>query len=156
MIKIRKGEKSDLKQVIKLIRELAEYENAIDKVKINIGDLEKDGFSKKPLFSFIVAEIRNQIIGMAFYYTNYSTWEGKCLFLEDLIVTKKHRSQGVGSMLFKSMIEIAKKNQANRMMWQILNWNTPAIEFYKKFNAQVSDEWLNGKLNKDQIERFKY
>ena len=156
MIKIRKGKKSDLKHVIKLIRELAEYENAIDKVKINIGELEKDGFSDTPLFSFIVAEIRNQIIGMAFYYTNYSTWEGKCLFLEDLIVTKKHRSKGVGSMLFKSMIEIAKKNQANRMMWQILNWNTPAIEFYKKFNAQVSNEWLNGKLNKDQIERFKY
>ena len=155
MIKIRKGEKSDLKEVIKLIRELAEYENAIDKVKINISDLEKDGFSENPLFSFIVADIQNKIIGMAFYYNNYSTWEGKCLFLEDLIVTKKYRSHGVGSMLFQSMIEIAKKNQANRMMWQILNWNTPAIEFYKNFNAQISNVWLNGKLNKDQIENYK-
>ncbi|MDC0189514.1 GNAT family N-acetyltransferase [Flavobacteriales bacterium] len=156
MIKIRKGGKSDLKEVIKLIRELAEYENAIDKVKINLYDLEKDGFSENPLFSFIVAEIQHQIIGMAFYYTTYSTWDGKCLFLEDLVVTKKYRSQGVGSSLFKAMIEIAKKNQSNRMMWQILNWNTPAIEFYKNFNAQISNEWLNGKLNKDQIENFKF
>tara|TARA_Y100000589_G_scaffold264721_2_gene255491 strand:- start:5140 stop:5625 length:486 start_codon:yes stop_codon:yes gene_type:complete len=154
MIKIRKGTKSDLGDLMQLICELAEYENAIDKVKIKIKNLEKDGFGKSPLFHFIVAEVYNQIVGMAVYYNHYSTWEGKCLFLEDLIIKKTFRSKGIGSMLFEKVIEIANKNQSNRIMWQVLHWNEPAIKFYKKYNATISKEWLNGKLSKDQIQKF--
>jgi len=154
MINIRKGEKADLPFILKLIKELADYENALHKVHINISDLEQDGFGKKPLFYFLVAEKNNKIIGMALYYIKYSTWEGKCLFLEDFIVQKEFRRNNVGKLLFDNIIKIAQKNQMNRIMWQVLGWNKLAINFYKKYNANISDEWLNGQLNKDQIVKF--
>ena len=154
LIKIRKGEKSDLPCILNLIKELAQYENALDKVDIGIQELEIDGFSKNPLFYFLVAEINSNIVGMAFYYIKYSTWTGKCLFLEDFIVTKKFRRQGVGEKLFNEIILIAKKLKMNRIMWQVLNWNKPAINFYKKYNSDISDNWLDGKITKKQIENF--
>ena len=154
MIKIRKGKREDLPSIMALIKELAEYENSVDKVNITIEELEHDGFRENPLFSFIVAELKNEIIGMAFYYIKYSTWEGKCLFLEDFIVRKKYRSKRVGSKLFESIIKIAKKTNMNRIMWQVLSWNKPAIYFYKKYNAEISAEWLDGKITKRQIENF--
>ena len=151
MINIRKGTKSDLPFVLNLIIELADYEKAVSEVDISLKQLEKDGFGEKPIFSFIVAEKNNKIIGMALYYIKYSTWKGKCLFLEDLIVSKTYRRLGVGSKLFEAIIKTAKKTHMKRIMWQVLDWNQPAIKFYKKYNAHISSNWLDGKLIKSQI-----
>ena len=148
---IRKGEKGDLKQVLNLIKELAEYENAIDEVIITIKDLERDGFSKTPSYHLLVAEIDGKIIGLSFYWIRYSTWKGKFLFLEDFIVKKEYRRKGVGSRLFEETIKVCKDLGLNGMFWQVLDWNTPAIDFYKKYNADISSSWLNGKLTKEQI-----
>ena len=152
MINIRKGTKSDLPFVLNLIIELAEYENELSEVSITLTQLEKDGFGEKSVFSFIVAEKNAEIIGMALYYTKYSTWKGKCLFLEDLVVNKKHRRSGVGSKLFEAIIKTAKETNMQRVMWQVLDWNNLAINFYKKYNAQISNTWLDGKLIKSQID----
>ena len=129
MIKIRKGIKSDLPFVLDLIKELADYEKALSEVDINLTQLENDGFGNKSVFSFIVAERNNQIVGMALYYTKYSTWKGKCLFLEDLIVREKYRKSGIGSKLFNEVIRTAKSKKMKRVMWQVLDWNQPANKF---------------------------
>ena len=154
MLIIRKGEKKDLPYVLTLIKELAEYEKSLTEVSISLDQLEKDGFSKQPDYYFLVAEKRQKIIGMSFYWIRYSTWKGKFLFLEDFIVKKEHRRNGVGKALFDATIQICQKLNLNGMCWQILNWNTPAIEFYKKYNSNISDEWINGKLTKEQIDQF--
>ena len=154
MIKIRKGIKSDLPFILDLIKELADYENALSEVDINLTQLENDGFGNKSVFSFLVAERNNQIVGMALYYTKYSTWKGKCLFLEDLIVSKKYRKTGIGSKLFNEVIRTAKAKKMKRVMWQVLDWNQPAINFYKKYNAHIDNKWLNGRLLKTQIDTF--
>ena len=109
MIKIRKGVKEDLNQVLKLIKDLAKYENALNEVSIQLHDLERDGFGERPLYWIQIAEINNRIVGIAIYYIAYSTWKGKCLFLEDFIVAKRYRNMGVGKKLFESIVLIAKK-----------------------------------------------
>ena len=151
MLTIRKGQKKDLPFILKLIKELADYENSLDQVDITLKNLEEDGFCLHPYYNFLVAEKNHKIIGMSFYWIRYSTWKGKCLFLEDFIVTKKHRRSGVGKALFDATIQICKKEKLNGMCWQVLNWNTPAIEFYKQYSAVISDDWLNGRLTKKQI-----
>lgn len=154
MIKIRKGIKSDLPFILDLIKELADYEKALSEVDINLTQLENDGFGNNSVFSFIVAEKNNQIVGMALYYTKYSTWKGKCLFLEDLIVREKYRKSGIGSKLFNEVIRTAKSKKMKRVMWQVLDWNQPAINFYKKYNAHIDNKWLDGKLIQTQIDSF--
>ncbi len=154
-INIRKGLKSDLPEILILIKELAKYENSLDEVTITIEDLEKDGFNNNPLYWFIVAENEEKIIGMSFYFIRYSTWKGKFLFLEDFIVSKSFRRNGVGSMLFEKTILIAQEMQVNGMIWQVLDWNDLAINFYNKYNAKIDNQWLNGKLTKSQINSFK-
>ena len=151
MLKIRKGEKEDLPHILNLIKELASYEYAANQVDITLEELERDGFGEKPYYSFLVAEKNTQIIGMSFYFIRYSTWKGKFLFLEDFIVTKKYRRMGVGKALFDATIKICQKLNLNGMCWQILDWNNPAIEFYKKYKSEISSDWLNGKLTKKQI-----
>lgn len=151
MMKIRPGRKSDLPIILNLIKELAHYEKSLDKVLITLEDLEKDGFGKNPLYWILVAEIENKIVGMAFYYIRYSTWSGKILYLEDFIVKDAFRRKGVGSLLFEECIRVTKKINANGMVWQVLNWNTPAISFYKKYNAELKNDWTNGRLYKEQI-----
>ena len=155
MIKIRKGRKGDLPFVLSLIKELAKYENAEDQVSIGVKELENDGFGDKPLFYFLIAEINSEMVGMAFYYIKYSTWKGKCLFLEDFIVTKKFRRKGVGEKLFEEIIRISKKLDMNRVMWQVLDWNYEAINFYKKYNANISNEWLDGRITKEQMKKIR-
>ncbi len=150
-INIRNGKKSDLPSILNLIKELAEYEKSLDKVLITIKDLENDGFGKNPLYWTIVAEVNKEIIGMAFYYIRYSTWSGKSLYLEDFIIKNQFRRKGVGALLFEECLRITKKINANGMVWQVLNWNTPAINFYKKYNAELKSNWMNGKLYIDQI-----
>ena len=143
---VRVGEKKDLIKVRELIIELAIYEKYPGAVKVTIEQLEEDGFGYNKVFDFFVAELNNKIVGFALYYTSYSTWRGRCLYLEDLVVTEKHRKSGIGSLLFEACIEETKARKAERMEWQVLDWNKPAINFYKKYNANLDENWTNGKL----------
>tara|TARA_B100001559_G_C16448200_1_gene597880 strand:- start:744 stop:1226 length:483 start_codon:yes stop_codon:yes gene_type:complete len=154
MLTIRKGEKKDLPFILELIKELAKYENAIEQVSITLSELEKDGFGLNQHYHFLVAEKENNIIGMSFYWFRYSTWKGRFLFLEDFIVKKNYRRQGVGTALFNATIKVCQEQNINGMCWQVLDWNQPAIKFYKKYNASISREWLNGKLDKTQLVNF--
>ena len=148
---IREGLKEDLPKVLELISELADYENALEEVTITLDDLENDGFGKTSYYSFLVAEQNETIIGLSFYFIRYSTWKGKFLYLEDFIIKEEYRNRGIGSLLFEATIDVCKKQDLNGMIWQVLDWNTPAIKFYKKYNASISTDWYNGKLTKDQI-----
>jgi len=153
-MKIRKGLKKDLPTVLKLIKELADYEKARDQVTITLEELENDGFCEKPFYWFLVVEKNKEIIGLSFYWIRYSTWKGKFLFLEDFIVKEKYRRGSIGSKLFAATIQVCYEMNMNGMCWQVLEWNTPAINFYKKHKADISSQWLNGKLTKKQIEKF--
>jgi len=153
-ITIREGVKEDLPTVLELIKELADFENSRDQVTITLKDLEKDGFGDHPWYWFLVAENNENIIGLSFYFIRYSTWKGKFLFLEDFVIREEYKRQGIGSKLFEETINICKKQKLNGMIWQVLDWNTPAIKFYKKYNADISKEWLNGKLSKNQINKI--
>ncbi len=146
--------KKDIPNVLNLIKELAEYENAKEEVTITEKQLELDGFGNYPYYQFLIAEHDNIIVGLSFYWIRYSTWKGKFLFLEDFIVTKKYRRKGIGAKLFKKTIDICKELDVNGMIWQVLDWNKPAINFYKKYDATISSQWLNGKLTKEQIEKM--
>lgn len=145
-LKIRPATKKDLPKVLALIKELAFYEKASEEVTITLQELENDGFGKNPLFWIIIAEHESEIVGMSFYYIRYSTWKGKCLYLEDIVVKEKFRGQKIGETLFNETIKAANKINAKLMNWQVLDWNKPALNFYKKFNAEMDDEWINGKL----------
>ena len=153
-INVRKGKKEDLTDVLFMIKELAEYENSLDEVEITIEQLQKDGFGNKSYFSFLIASIEGKAIGFSFYFIRYSTWKGKFLFLEDFYIKEEYRNKGVGSILFQETINLCKELEVNGMMWQVLDWNTSAIDFYKKFNSNVSSDWLTGKLTKDQIKKL--
>jgi|TARA_B110001469_G_C9515208_1_gene256634 GNAT superfamily N-acetyltransferase len=143
---IRKASKNDLPEVLNLVKELAIYENAPEEVSIKLKDLEKDGFGDNPLFWIILAENSKGIIGMSFYFIRYSTWKGKCLYLEDLVVKEEYRGKKIGEALFEATIKTAKEINAKQMNWQVLDWNEPAINFYKKFDAELDEEWINGKI----------
>ena len=143
MIAIRKGEKKDLSAVFELIKELAVYENGLDQVINSVERMEEDGFGANPIYDFIVAEEGGKIIGSAIYYYRYSTWKGKRMYLEDLIVTEEKRGAGAGKLLFDEIIAIAKKTKCTGMMWQVLDWNEPAINFYKKYQTNFDGEWIN-------------
>ena len=151
---IRKGIRKDLPSVLKLIKDLADYENASDQVTITLDVLEQDGFGAHPWFWFLVAEKDSEIIGLSFYWIRYSTWKGKFLYLEDFVIKEEYRRHGIGSKLFEETIKMCKQLNLNGMIWQVLDWNSPAIDFYKKFGAEISKDWLNGKLTKKQIENI--
>jgi GNAT superfamily N-acetyltransferase len=143
---IRPATKNDLPEVLGLVKELALYEKAPEEVTITLAELEKDGFGETPLFWIILAENENGIMGMSFYYIRYSTWKGKCLYLEDIVVKEEFRGQEIGKVLFEATIKAAKEMNAKLMTWQVLDWNEPALNFYKKFDAEMDGEWINGKL----------
>lgn len=143
MIQIRKGEKKDLTSVLGLVKELAVYEKALDQVENTVERMEEDGFGEHPIYGFIVAEDAGNIIGTSIYYYRYSTWKGKRLSLEDLVVTESRRGDGVGKLLFEATLQIARDTQCTGMMWQVLDWNEPAINFYKKYQTQFDGEWIN-------------
>lgn len=151
-MKIRKGNKDDMLGVLQLIQELAVYENAPDEVEITETNLIEDGFGTNPLFECYVAEDNKQIVGLALFYYRYSTWKGKNLYLEDLVVKEEFRRKGIGSLLFEAVIKESKSKRAKRMEWQVLDWNEPAIEFYKKYKCQFDDEWTNCKFTFDQLQ----
>ncbi len=152
-INIRRAEPEDIPQILELIRELAAYENALQEVTLTEDDLKNDGFGEVPLFYVTLAETNDTICGMAFWYFSYSTWKGKCLYLEDLIVKNEYRRMGIGRRLFDDLIQQAAQAGARRLQWQVLDWNTSALAFYQRYNAHISDEWLNLKLTGLQLQK---
>lgn len=153
-VTVRKGTREDLPSVLGLIRELAEYERAADEVVVTLEDLERDGFGEYPVFGFFVAETDDKVVGMALYYVKYSTWKGRCIFLEDIIVNEKHRRNNIGKRLFDEVVKVSKEMHVRRMEWQVLEWNASAIAFYKKLNANFDNEWINCKLVYDQLQGY--
>ncbi len=151
---IRKGKIEDIPGIFRLINELALFEKAPEEVTNTIFEMEKDGFGSNPVFSFHVAEIDSEIVGMALYFTKYSTWKGQGLYLDDLIVTENFRGQGIGKKLFDAYMSEAKKINAKQVHWQVLDWNTPAIDFYKKMNSKIEAEWLDCKMTEEQIREW--
>ena len=140
---IRPGKKSDVPQVFQLIKELAEYEKALDKVSNTVEKLEEDGFGPNPVYELFVAEIENNIVGIALTYYRFSTWRGKVMYLEDLIVREHMRRKGIGKKLFDMVLDHAKVTRCVGLSLQVLDWNDLGINFYKKYNMEFDDEWIN-------------
>jgi len=153
-IKLRHAVREDLPEVLSCIKELALYERAPQEVTVTLEELERDGFGAQPLFEIILATSDDGIAGLAFYYHSYSTWKGRCIYLEDIIVREPLRGQGIGKVLFNAVVKRCKEVGAKRMAWQVLDWNEPAINFYKKYNAVLDSTWVNGKLTHEQILAF--
>ena len=153
-ILIRDAVQNDMKQVLKLIKELAKFEKEPNAVILNEEQLVRDGFSKNPKFKCFVAESNNEIIGMALGYPRYSTWKGVTMHLEDLIVTKSRRGNGVGSLLFSKFINYAYSQRVKRIEWAVLDWNVNAIEFYEKNGAKILSDWRVAQMDEDSIKKF--
>ncbi len=142
-IKIRKAVRKDCVRMMELIQELATYEKAPDEVTVSLTHFEESGFGPNPVWWAFVAEANGVVIGIALYYVRYSTWKGQRMYLEDILVTEDMRGQKIGSLLFDALIIEAKEKGFNGMNWQVLDWNEPAINFYKKYNANFDPEWVN-------------
>lgn len=151
---IRKASKNDMKSVLGLIMELAIYEKEPDAVEITVEDLIHDGFSEKPKFKVFVAEEESTIIGIALFYERYSTWKGKTIHLEDLIVTKRRQKIGAGKALYTAVLKYAHDNNFNRVAWEVIDWNTNAIEFYKSTGATYLNDWSVVQMNKENLTTF--
>ena len=151
---IRKGTKADIAFALNLVKELAIYEKAPNEVEVTIEEMTEWGFGSNKQFDFFVALENEVIVGLALYYYKYSTWKGKCLFLEDIIVTESQRGKGLGKLLFDKVVQVAKDMKVRRMEWQVLDWNAPAIEFYKKYDATLDGEWVNCKLTNHQLDKM--
>ena len=150
-INIRRALKVDCPRLLELITELAVYEKAPDDVTVTLAHFEESGFGDKPVWWSFVAEENGAIHGFALYYIRYSTWKGQAMYLEDIIVTESMRGKKIGKLLFDRLIEEAKEKKLHRIVWQVLEWNEPAINFYKKYGAKLDGEWMNGTLEKAQI-----
>ncbi len=151
---IRKGEKKDMPAVLELIRELAVFEKEPDAVVVTVADLERDGFSGNPLFQIFVSEVDGEIVGLALYYYRYSTWKGKTIHLEDLIIKEKMRGSGLGFALYSKIMEQGKQDNVRRIEWNVLDWNTPAIDFYIKSGARILDDWRVAQMDEQGINEF--
>ena len=151
---IRDAVQNDMKQVLMLIKELAKFEKEPNAVILNEEQLVRDGFSENPKFKCFIAESNNEIIGMALGYPRYSTWKGMTMHLEDLIVTKSRRGNGVGSLLFSKFINYAHSLRVKRIEWAVLDWNVNAIEFYEKNGAKILSDWRVAQMDEDSIKKF--
>lgn len=155
MTEIRLAKAEDMAAVHNMVMGLAEYEKAPQEVVTTAKQFVDDGFGAKPWFSCLVAEHRNEgIIGFALYFPKYSTWKGKALYLEDFFVKEAYRKGGVGQLIFKALVQQAQDLHCQRMEWQVLDWNDPAISFYKKIGADLDDTWINGKLFPKDFKRI--
>ena len=144
---IRSATAKDVPDLLELVRELAIFEKAPNEVINTEEKMLEDGFGVNKLFDAFVAELNGEIIGLAITYYRYSTWKGKCLYLEDLIVTEEHRGIGAGQQLFTHCIDFGKENGCHKMIWQVLDWNKPALDFYTLYGAHLDGEWINGSLD---------
>ncbi|PQJ69305.1 GNAT family N-acetyltransferase [Polaribacter butkevichii] len=151
---IRKGVENDMESVFDLITELAVFEKEPDAVEITVEDLKKDGFSENPKFKIFVAEQENKIIGIALFYERYSTWKGRSIHLEDLIVTKSKQKIGAGKALYTAVLKYAYDNNFNRVAWEVIDWNTNAVEFYKSTGATYLNDWSVVQMNKENLSKF--
>ncbi len=133
--------------MMKLIHELAVYEKAPEAVTVEFDHFVQSGFGEHPIWFAFVAEVDGEVIGFALYYIRYSTWKGQRLYLEDLLVTEEQRGNGIGKLLFDRLIEECREKKYSGMVWQVLDWNEPAINFYKKYKAEIDGGWLNCSLN---------
>jgi GNAT superfamily N-acetyltransferase len=147
MYHIRNAVKADCPAMMDLIRELAIFEKAPEQVTVSLSHFEESGFGEKPVWWAFVAEIDGVIVAMALYYIRYSTWKGQRMYLEDIIVSEAYRGQGLGAALMEALIAEAKAKQFKGMIWQVLDWNEPAIQFYKKYQAHFDPEWINVSLD---------
>lgn len=142
-IQIRRAVREDSPRLLQLVLELAVFEKAPDEVTVTLEHFTESGFGEQPVWWAFVAEVDGIVQGFALYYIRFSTWKGQRLYLEDLIVTEEMRGNGLGKLLFDRLIEEAKEKGFSGMVWQVLDWNEPAITFYKKYNATIDPEWLN-------------
>jgi GNAT superfamily N-acetyltransferase len=148
---LRVAVKEDCPRLMELVKELALFEKAPDEVTVNLQEFEEAGFGAQPVWKAFVAEADGVIIGFGMYYIRYSTWKGRRLYLEDLIVTEEWRGKGVGKILFERLIAETRELGFSGMVWQVLDWNEPAIKFYSKYDAAIEAGWLNAALSKEQI-----
>lgn len=144
---IRRAVKADCPRLMELVRELALYEKAPEEVTVSMAEFEEAGFGEQPVWWAFVAEYEGIIVGISLYYIRYSTWKGRRLYLEDIIVTEEMRGKGLGKLLMDHTINYAKEAGFSGMMWQVLDWNEPAIKFYKKYNSNFDEGWVNVNLN---------
>ena len=153
-MKIRKATQTDMPFVLNLIRELAAFEREPEAVVVTVDDLIRDGFSEPPLFNCLVAENENTIIGMALFYYRYSTWKGKTIHLEDLIVKADQRGTGAGFALYQEIIKQGEKDKVRRIEWNVFDWNAPAIAFYEKSGAKVLKDWRVVHMDENGMKQF--
>jgi len=151
---IRPGGRNDIPSMHALVVELARYEHAEEEVQLTAEQMAEDGFGEQPKYRVFVAEANNKVIGMALYYPRYSTWKGETLHLEDLVVQEKYRKGGVGAALFKAVVSEACNLGVGRMEWEVLEWNEPAKQFYKKYNGSGDPEWELWKLTPEQMKQI--
>ena len=151
---VRQGEEKDMQSVFDLITELAVFEKEPDAVDISVTDLINDGFSENPKFKIFVAEQENQIIGIALFYERYSTWKGRTIHLEDLIVTKKKQKIGAGKALYTAVLKYVFDHNYNRVAWEVIDWNQNAIDFYKSTGATYLNDWSVVQMNKENLAKF--
>jgi len=154
--KIRKANSSDVKDIIRLLVELAVYEKEPDAVKVTEEELIRDGFGSNPRYECLLAEFNSEVVGLAFFTPRYSTWVGDTLHLEDLVVTEKMRGRGIGTLLYREFLSVAKDRGVNRVEWSVLDWNKTAIDFYKKSGAIVDglEQWKIVRMDKQIIEKY--
>ena len=153
---IRKANSSDVKDIIRLLVELAVYEKEPDAVKVTEEELIRDGFGSNPRYECLLAEFNSEVVGLAFFTPRYSTWVGDTLHLEDLVVTKKMRGKGIGTLLYREFLLEAKQRGVKRVEWSVLDWNKTAIDFYKKSGAIVDglEQWKIVRMDKQIIEKY--
>ncbi|MCU0375491.1 MAG: GNAT family N-acetyltransferase [Chitinophagaceae bacterium] len=146
-ITIREAVRSDCNRLLELVYELAVYEKAPEEVTVSLEHFEESGFGPKSVWWAFVAEANGMVVGFALYYIRYSTWKGQRMYLEDILITESWRGKGLGRLLFDRLIEEAKARKLSGMVWQVLDWNEPAISFYKKYNCNFDAEWINCSIN---------
>ena len=151
---IRRGQTKDMQSVLDLITELAVFEKEPDAVDISVDDLVKDGFSENPKFKIFVAEHEREIIGIALFYERFSTWKGRTIHLEDLIVTKNKQKIGAGKALYTAVLKYAYDHEYNRVAWEVIDWNSNAIDFYKSTGATYLNDWSVVQMNKENLAKF--
>jgi GNAT superfamily N-acetyltransferase len=153
-ITLRVAQKEDCPHLIELVNELAVFEKLPQEVTVSLQEFEDAGFGNNPVWKAFVAVDNDVIIGFALYYIRFSTWKGRRVYLEDFIVTEEYRGKGIGKFLFERIIQETKELGYSGMVWQVLDWNEPAIGFYKKYEANIEEGWLNASLSKEQVSKY--
>jgi len=151
---IRKARKKDALAILSLIKHLANFERAPEEVTTTVEDIQRDGFGKHSLFDVFVAEVKKEVVGMALYYNRYSTWKGRTIHLEDLIVYEEYRKQKIGSALYDAVLKEAYEEKVKRVEWVVLDWNAPAQDFYTKSGAKVLKYWQIVQMNEKELEGY--